>query len=121
MRQVVVDVIDYLKTGTSGPTLRVASERFGAPDLRFFCIQLAGWWGRGTLMVSRHPYIPMGERHPWHARFREFVAAVPELSELVQFDDRGCHFAPGVPREEWQAINEYVRANYKPTLHVSFR
>src|SRR5262249_25049141 len=106
---------EYLRSGTPGLTLTPVRQQFDQLEIRLFCIHLAEWWGRGTLLASRHPYMPMSQSYPWHTRFRVFAAAVPELDEMVRFDDQGCHFASDIPREEQQAITEYVRANYKPT------
>ena len=116
MRNIVEEVVEYLQTGVPGPTLAEAEHEYGKLDLRLFCINLASWWGRGTLMKSRHPYMQIQAGVPWHERFRIFVASVSELRELVQFKDDGCHFSEAIPREEWQAINDFVRANYKPRV-----
>lgn len=111
MRKIVQEVVDFYNDSVAGPSLRPAEQAIGKLKLRIFCIELVDWWGRGTLLVSRHPYMrgnPDG--------FLAFVQVTPELAELVQFKDQTWWFADSICRDEWQSINDYVRANYKPPL-----
>jgi hypothetical protein len=119
MFEVVRDVVEYLRCGLAGGTLRAAEKKFGALGLRHFCIKLASWWGRSRLLQSRHPYLPMSQAYPWHTGFREFVESVPELRLLLQIEPDACHFSIEIPREQWQEINDYVRANYRPMLRTA--
>jgi hypothetical protein len=120
MRDVVREVVAYVEKGVVGGTLQSASREFVALELRLFCIKLCSWWRRSTLIESGNSYLSLHEEFPWQIRFREFVAAVPELSELVCCDHESCRFAPAIAREEREAINEFTQANYCPPLMVSY-
>lgn len=65
-------------------------------------------------MQSRHPYLSLSPASPWHPQFRAFVASIPELWELVRFDDDACHFSDSVIDEERRAINHYAQEHYRP-------
>jgi hypothetical protein len=116
VRKVVLDIVAFLNTGIAGDTLRATEHDFGSQDLRLFCVELASWWGRSTLMQSRHPYLGMRNDFPWQGQIRKFVESVPELKQLVCFDEESCRFAEEIGRDEWEAINEFIRANHKPRL-----
>jgi hypothetical protein len=116
VRQIVQDVLEFVGTGVVAPALREAHREFGFLDLRLFCINLTSWWRRSTLLQIKDSYLPMSPPYPWHVGFQRFVVATPELCEMLRFDDRGCHFADCISREELEEINEYVRSNHRPQV-----
>ena len=121
MRQIIDDVLKFVQVGKVGSTLRPALSLMGQLELRVICINLLEWWGRGTLMRSSHPYMPISPSYPWCQRFSAMVQVSPELQEFVELDEYACRFAPGVARDEWQRINDYVREHYHPPLFTTRR
>jgi hypothetical protein len=109
MRQIIKDVIGCLMTGEHTSSLQSACAAWGEREVRFFCINLSSWWGRRTLMQSRHPYLSLSPAYPWYPQFRAFVESIPELRELVRFDDDACYFSDSVTDEERRAINDYAQ------------
>jgi hypothetical protein len=118
MRQIIVDVLEFVNTNAVGPSLRPATSMMDHRDLRVICINLLAWWGRGTLMNSSHPYMPLSSRYPWCQRLAGMVQATPELQELVDLDEHSCRFAPTIARDEWQQINNYVQEHFRPPLRT---
>ncbi len=116
MRNIVKEVIDFVEKGRVGAALRGMHTKFGKIELRLFCINLASWWARSTLMQSHHPYLPLHPTSPGYVPFCEFVMDVAELNDLVVVNGDRCEFRDSVSREEWNSINEYARLNYKPRL-----
>ena len=116
MRQIVKDVIACVMTGKCSGTLQVQPSEFGVREIRRFCISLSSWWSRPASAQSRHPNLPMSPAYPWHPRFRAYVKTVPELRELLDFDDIACRFSAAVTPDEQYAINEYAREHYRPLM-----
>ena len=116
MRQIIVDILEFVNTNAVGVSLRPAASMMDHRDLRVICINLLAWWGRGTLMRSSHPYMPLSSRYPWCQRLAGMVQATPELQELLDLDEHSCRFAPTIAREEWEQINNYVREHFRPPL-----
>jgi hypothetical protein len=118
MRQIIVDVLQFVEAGDVAPSLQIALSLMGERDLRAICIHLLSWWGRGTLMHSAHPYLLLSSKYPWCQRLSAIVSAIPELRELVEIDEDACRFAGAVTSHECQLINTYVRQHYRPTLRT---
>ena len=116
MRPVIKDVIDCVLSGKCGGTLQARHSEFGEREIRRFCINLSKWWSQSERAQRLHPNLPMSPAYPWHPRFRAFVKSVPELRELLYFDDIACRFSVAVTLEEQHAINDYAREHYKPLM-----
>jgi hypothetical protein len=117
MRQIVQEVVAYIDWGKAGEGLREAELRFGADELRYFCMRLAGWW-YGELL-SDPPWqlstsLLIGSDHAWQQAFRMFIQSVPGLTELVKCDPIGLHFAESISQEERLAIQAWVREHHRP-------
>ena len=119
MLPLVLDIAGFLNSRVVSPTLEGAAATFGETRLYFLCTELMGWWGRSTLMQSRHPFLSMAPPYAWHAEFRAFVTSIPELAALVYFESDKCRFADNVSRDTQLAINESVRSSYHPVLRRS--
>lgn len=117
MRQVIRDIVAYVEGGGVGATLLPGQGFLDPKQLRFVCLSLCGWWGRGTLLRSRHPYLTFAPSMA--AEFRRFFEAVPELNGLITCDNACIRFAEGVTRDEWQMINSFVREHHRPQLFSS--
>lgn len=116
MRQIVKDVINCVLVGKAGVTLQAPHSEFDEREIRRFCISLSSWWSRPDRTQRLQPNLSMSPGYPWHPRFRAFVKTVPELRELLDFDDIACRFSAGVTLDERYAINEYAREHYKPLM-----
>lgn len=115
MRQVIKDVIGYVMMGQQSSSLQSACAEWGQRDVRLFCVSLSSWWARRTLMQSRHPNLSLSAC-PWHPQFRAFVESIPELRDLIRFDDDACHFSDSVTASERRAINDYAQEHYRPPV-----
>ena len=116
MRQIVKDVIDCVLVGKCSLSLRVQPSEFGEREIRRFCISLSAWWSRPDRTQRLRPNLSMSPAYPWHPRFRAFVETVPELRELLDFDDIACRFSAAVTLDEQHAIIGYAREHYRPLM-----
>jgi len=113
---IIDEVLRFVQVGSDGPTLQPALSVMSQQDPRIICIKLLSRWGRGTLMRSTHPHLPLSKSNPWRQRLVMLVSKTPELDKLLELNEDACRFASSISREERQRINDHVRAHYHPPL-----
>ncbi|MCE9555817.1 MAG: hypothetical protein K8T91_20915 [Planctomycetes bacterium] len=117
MRQIIEDICRYLSSPKPVPETLIAAHReLEDLELRFICLELASWWGRTTLLQSRHPYLTVPPVATWSKNLQTAVSVTPELCAIVRSEGDRYWFAEQLTREEIQEINAYVQEHYRPRL-----
>lgn len=115
MRPILLELSDYVETGTVGRKLAPLVDEVGPVGVRIVGIKILGWLKAMFRTGKRRP-LTFNESHSWCQNFRVLMSELPELRDLFEVKQGHIDFQSSVSEAEQLDIRKFVDAHYNPKL-----
>jgi hypothetical protein len=120
MRSIIKSLVLLIEKNEIEPLFESAIGQFGRENLRHFGGEILSWL-RSDLFIPRKKTIRYPNRPHWFNDFSSFIQNTNDLNELFSCGNYSIDFRQEISFDERMEIHQYVSANYKPHLFVTYR
>lgn len=115
MTSIVHDLVGFVESGNTPPSLSQNNNTIGSRSLRVVAINLLGWLKSRAKFPNERP-LTLRSDFEWCANLRTLMSSSPELSAMFQIDGDAFNFSSAVPQAQQREIEQFVNQNYRPPL-----
>lgn len=110
--QLVVELIDFFKTGKISASLIGATNMTGEHTLRIITINLLPWMKR--LLRSNPEPLSLIQEYPWCLALRKLIQEDYSFRALLVIDGESVRLNPSIAKEDIAKIQKACATGYNP-------